>query len=90
MIKVERNTLPELKGTEKQVAWANQIRENRLEKLEDYFNSVQCNKENAQRFLNVIAENEVYASAWIDVKSFDAKAMIRHFNEKLARFGNKK
>ncbi len=72
--KAEEQGLPKLTGSEKQVSWANSIRQNIIEKSE----SVSLN-EKGKDFMKYILETETSASRWIDLRGYSIKELFGEY-----------
>lgn len=62
--------LPELNGTEKQIAWANTIRQKAIEAMDDELKQVTKNRDLGNEFKKWIIEAHTQAGWWIDNRIF--------------------
>lgn len=72
----KKNGMAELKGSEKQVRWANQIRAKKIAGVEEILGNVKAENQGlAREVLNWLKTNNV-ASWWIDHRNFTANDLI--------------
>lgn len=95
--KSKKMELPELSGSPKQVAWANSIRMEFLEKIRVLLESIKSHKDDHRDCESFITEDLVYssqewllgnkidASYWIDTRHSDALDFIKYAREEMKK-----
>ena len=85
--------LPELTGSPKQIAWAEQIRAGQMKKIDAYLEQakVACDAETLKRIervLSYIRQNMAKASWWIDNRNIGPAILIRNNFREAEEAGN--
>lgn len=86
--------LPELTGSPKQIAWAEQIRADQMKKIDAYLEQakVACDAETLKRIervLSYIRQNMAKASWWVDNRNNSPAILIRNNFREAEEAGNR-
>ena len=83
--------LPDLTGSPKQIAWAEQIRANKEKEIGEYLEQakVACDAERIERVLRYIRQNMAKASWWIDNRNNSPAILIRNNFREAEEAGNR-